>query len=163
MDECVRASEQPVRKKKRIVGQEQGGVYTTVDSAVEETGKFGVFKKKKILLYLHHGSVVLIELLNWIHRHFTLIILFISRDGSAIFSFSFSYSMNVCFWCPGASFQCQGEAASPVWRLCGGLCLCVCVCERERGGVVGGGIQRLWDSFRKQGAVCLVENRGECG
>ena len=46
MDECVRASEQPVRKKKRIVGQEQGGVYTTVDSAVEETGKFGVFLKK---------------------------------------------------------------------------------------------------------------------
>ena len=81
MDECVRASEQPVRKKKRIVGQEQGGVYTTVDSAVEETGKFGVFKKKNILLYLHHGSVVLIELLNWILSHFTFIILFISSDG----------------------------------------------------------------------------------
>ena len=46
---------------------------------------------------------------------------------------------------------------------CVGVCAYVCVCERERGGGVGGGIQRLWDSFRKQGAVCLVENRGECG
>lgn len=45
---------------------------------------------------------------------------------------------------------------------CVGVCACVCVCEerREEGG---GGIQRLWDSFRKQGAVCLVENGGECG
>lgn len=47
--------------------------------------------------------------------------------------------MNVCFWCPGASSQCQGEAASPVWRLRGGLCLCVCV---RRGGRREGVVSR---------------------
>lgn len=43
--------EQPVRKTKRIVGQEQGCVYTTVDSVVEETGKFGVLFYYTCIIY----------------------------------------------------------------------------------------------------------------